>query len=67
MIPTATIDATSEPSKAVLYEAVAWGRPGLEVEVEDELPTVPGLQISLDAAEARLFLVGVAVGGDTRR
>ena len=24
--------------------------------VEDELPTVPGLQISLDAAEARLFL-----------
>ena len=63
VIPTATTDPSAEPSKVQLYEVSQWapegGKPaGLEVAVEDELPTVPGLQISLDAAEARLFIVG---------
>ena len=55
-IPTATVNATGAPQKLVLHEVSQSS--GEEVEVRDELPTVLGLQISLDAAEARLFLLG---------
>ena len=55
-IPTATVNASAEPQKLVLHEVSQSS--GEEVEVRDELPTVAGLQISLDAAEARLFLLG---------
>ena len=61
LFPNATVNSTAEPGKAVLYEVVQRGTvDGQEVPVEDELPTVPGLQISLDASEARLFLLGPA-------
>lgn len=59
--PNATANSTAEPGKAVLYEVVQRRTTdGREVPVTDELPTVPGLQISLDASEARLFLLGPA-------
>ena len=55
----ATVNTTAEPHKAPLREVLQRGsHVGEEVMVVDELPTVEGLQISLDAAEARLFLVG---------
>lgn len=61
----ATVNTTAEPHKPQLYEVMQSGSSsaevyGREVAVVDELPTVPGLQISLDAAEARLFLIGSA-------
>lgn len=31
---------------------------GQEVEAIDDVPSLPGLQISLDVAEARVFLLG---------
>ena len=55
-VPTATVNASAEPEKLVLHEVSQSS--GEEVEVRDELPTVRGLQISLDVAEARLFLLG---------
>lgn len=60
-IPTATASTSSKKAQ-VLYEVVQQHgqQAGVEMPVEDELPTVPGLQISLDAAEARLFVLGAA-------
>eukprot|EP01052_Picozoa_sp_SAG31_P040706 SAG31_NODE_5963_length_2236_cov_1.144127_1_plen_360_part_00 len=58
VFPDATVNATADPTKPVLHEVVQRNSvEGEEVAVEDELLTVPGLQISLDASEARLFLL----------
>ena len=47
---------TAEPGKHQLMEVDALT--GQEVEAIDDVPSLPGLQISLDVAEARVFLLG---------
>ena len=48
--------ATAEPGKQQLYEVDPIT--GQEIEAIDDIPTLPGLQISLDVADARVFLLG---------
>ena len=56
VVPGATTNATAEPGKRQLMEVdPATGR---EIVAIDDVPLLPGLQISLDVAEARVFLVG---------
>ena len=58
-IPSATVNVTAEPGKLQLYELdPASGR---EIEAIDDVAVLPGLQITLDVAEARVFLLGKAL------
>ena len=56
IIPSATVNATAEPGKMQLYEVDPAS--GLEIEAIDDVAVLPGLQIALDVAEARVFLLG---------
>ena len=55
---SATTNRTREPTKLQLFEVDPHS--GLEVLAVDDIPDLPGLQISLDVAEARVFLIGPA-------
>jgi hypothetical protein len=50
------VQVTAEPSKHQLMEIDATS--GREVDAIDDVPNLPGLQISLDVAEARVFVLG---------
>jgi hypothetical protein len=54
----ATTNITAEPGKQQLMEVDPVT--GQEIAAIDDVPLLPGLQISLDVAEARVFLVGRA-------
>lgn len=58
VLPGATTYTTAEPGKLQLFEVDPVS--GEEIAAVDDVPTLPGLQISLDVAEARLFLIGAA-------
>jgi len=53
--PTLVIPTVTDGSQQLLEVDPHSGR---EVPAVDDLPTLPGLQISLDVAEARVFLIG---------
>eukprot|EP00038_Savillea_parva_P014223 m.214821 g.214821 ORF g.214821 m.214821 type:complete len:438 (-) comp27386_c0_seq1:116-1429(-) len=52
----ATVNTTAEPSKLPLYEVDP--QTGREVRAVDDVPALPGLQLALDVAQVRLFLIG---------
>jgi hypothetical protein len=54
--PTRTLRAHQPLPQLRLYEIDP--DTGLEFPAVDDIPSIPGLQISLDVAEARVFLVG---------
>jgi hypothetical protein len=58
VIPSATTNLTQEPNKLQLVEIDPIS--GREIAAVDDIPALPGLQISLDVAEARVFLIGNA-------
>eukprot|EP00037_Helgoeca_nana_P024501 m.260878 g.260878 ORF g.260878 m.260878 type:complete len:576 (+) comp26653_c0_seq2:155-1882(+) len=57
VIPSATVNTTASPTKLPLIEIDPIT--GHEVLAVDDIPELPGLQLVLEAGEARLFLIGV--------
>ena len=54
----ATVNTTTEPTKLQLFEVDPYT--GREMPAVDGMPALPGFQVLLDVAEARVFLVGPA-------
>lgn len=59
VVSGATTNTTADPGKRQLMEVDPVT--GREIVAIDDVPLIPGMQISLDVAEARVFLIGRVV------
>lgn len=58
VFPGATVNQTAEPTKLQLFEVDPYS--GQEMAAVDGMPALPGFQVLLDVADARVFLLGAA-------